>query len=309
MHLRVRNGRREAVHDRSEDEARHHTPISDEHKAYQERIVRTAEAAGFQAESEVRTLTGRRGWIQTDTLVDAGNGRRIGWEVQLSTAGREGPKSVLARAKKARLNGIIPAWHTDRSDYARRNDTQWTMSNRLPAHVIAKIGDLRVVSGFRVLDFYQCDLTADYPCLYGVQRCGKVHAWPKPRDIMFDDLVRDTAAGTVVPFEHPTPTRTNRFWISWDDHARYQDSLSASDGPGAHHEAGTRPVHTNLRAPTCRPVPAQRPHSQPVLDWSAPSRWLDEPQPCRHCRKPAHLVDDLGLPSHKVCAEASLSGS
>lgn len=46
MHLRLRaNGRREAVHEKAEDEARHTAPMSDEHKAYQERILLAATAA------------------------------------------------------------------------------------------------------------------------------------------------------------------------------------------------------------------------------------------------------------------------
>jgi hypothetical protein len=98
------------------------------------------------------------------------------------SAGVHGPRSVRARAAKAEKNGITPAWHTDRSDYARRNDTHWTRSNNLPAYVIAKNGDLRVVSGFRALDFWHCDIHAVYPCPDGVRRCGRFHATPKPRD-------------------------------------------------------------------------------------------------------------------------------
>lgn len=56
MHLRLRaNGRREAVHERREDEERHIVPVSDEHKAHQERILRVAEEGGFHGDSEVRT--------------------------------------------------------------------------------------------------------------------------------------------------------------------------------------------------------------------------------------------------------------
>lgn len=101
----------------------------------------------------MRRSVGPRSWIQTDTLVQGEGGLRIGWEVQLSTAGAEGPRSVRARASRAAKYGITPAWHTDRAEYARRNDGHWTRSDNLPAHVIAKSGDLRVVSGFRVLDF------------------------------------------------------------------------------------------------------------------------------------------------------------
>ncbi|MGW1171366.1 hypothetical protein [Streptomyces sp. NPDC001153] len=28
----------------------------------------------------------------------------------------------------------LPAWHTDRADYAHRNDTHWTRSDSLPAY-------------------------------------------------------------------------------------------------------------------------------------------------------------------------------
>ncbi|WP_240811019.1 hypothetical protein [Streptomyces tendae] len=136
-----------------------------------ERILRAAHEGGFGGDSEVRTRVGRT-WIQTDTLVEGADGRRIGWEVQLSTIDERGLRGVRARAGKAAKNGITPAWHTDRAAYAQRNDTHWTRSDRLPAHVIARNGDLRIVSGFRVLDFWHCDTSALYPCPNGIRRCG-----------------------------------------------------------------------------------------------------------------------------------------
>ncbi|MFI7103199.1 hypothetical protein ACIBK8_28060 [Streptomyces sp. NPDC050161] len=214
MYLRERGGRREAVHERAEDEQRHRAPLSDEHKAYQERIVRAADSLGYPANSEVRTAVGPRSWIQTDTLVQGEGGIRVGWEIQLSSAGAEGPRSVKARASKAAKHGIIPAWHTDRSDYARRTDTHWTRSDHLPAEVIAKTGDLRVVSGFRVLDFWRCGIHALYRCPDTPNRCGKRHVTPKPRDVLFDDLVRKTAAGLIVPITHRTGSTTHRFWVT-----------------------------------------------------------------------------------------------
>ncbi|MGW7385485.1 hypothetical protein [Streptomyces sp. NPDC054794] len=252
MHLRVRNGGREAVHERSEDEARHVVPMSDEHKAYQERILRAAEEGGFHGDSEVRTRAGRS-WIQTDTLVEGSDGRRIGWEVQLSTIGSDGLCGVRARAAKAEKNGITPAWHTDRSDYAQRHDTHWTRSDNLPAYVIAQSGDLRVVSGFRKLDFWRCDVHAVHPCPDGVRRCGKAHATPVPKDVLFDDLVRRTAAGTIVPIQFRTSAKPHRFWVTDTDQHRYQDLLSdntqlpepAIDAPA--------PAGASRNRPTCRP--------------------------------------------------------
>ncbi|MGN5381028.1 hypothetical protein ACQ4WX_39400 [Streptomyces lasalocidi] len=253
MHLRLRaNGRREAVHERREDEARHTAPMSDEHKAYQERILRAAEEGGFHSDSEVRTRVGRS-WIQTDTLVEGADGRRIGWEVQLSSVGSEGLHGVRARAAKAEKNGITPAWHTDRADYAQRHDTHWTRSNSLPAYVIAKTGDLRVISGFRKLDFWRCDVHAVHPCPHGVRRCGKAHATPTPKDVLFDDLVRQTAAGTIVPIQYRTATKLHRFWVTSTDQERYDDLLSDATQLPPAREDNTAPACASRNRPTCRP--------------------------------------------------------
>lgn len=254
MHLRERNGRCEAVHEHAEDEARHKAVMSDEHKAYQERVVLVATAEGHTANTEVHTPVGRTS-IRTDTLVEGVNGLRIGWEIQLSTADRKGPRSVRARAAKALQNGITPAWHTDRADYATRNDTQWTRSDNLPAHIIAKTGDLRVVSGFRALDIWRCDGRALYPCTNGGWgRCGRHHVTPKPRDILFDDLVRKTASGLVVPIEHQVGRLTHRFWVTSQDQLRYIDVLGVPTphGGGAAEES-TPSAHASENAPTCRP--------------------------------------------------------
>ncbi|MET9351206.1 hypothetical protein [Streptomyces termitum] len=260
MYLRERNGRREAVHECSEDEARHQAVLSDEHKAYQERIARTAESAGFRADSEVRTPVGPRSWIQTDTLVQGEGGIRIGWEIQLSSAGREGPRSVKARANKAAKNGITPAWHTDRSDYAGRSDTHWTRSDNLPAEVIKKIGDLRVVWGFRALDFWKCDVRALYPCPDTSNRCGKQHVTPKPRDVLFDDLVRKTAAGLIVPVEHLLGAKAHRFWVTDADRDRLEDHNAGRPVPPPVEPEDERELlyRASHRAPTCRPS-VQRP--------------------------------------------------
>ncbi|WP_254402230.1 hypothetical protein [Streptomyces sp. AC555_RSS877] len=252
MHLRLRaNGRREAVHERREDEERHVLPMSDEHKAYQERILKAAEEGGFRGDSEVRTRVGRS-WIQTDTLIEGADGRRIGWEVQLSPAGTNGPRSVRARASKAEKNGITPAWHTDRSDYAQRHDTHWTRSDSLPAYIIAKTGDLRVVSGFRVLDFWRCDARAIYPCPNGVRRCGKAHATPKPRDVLFDELVRHTAAGTIVPIQFRTATKLHRFWVTSQDRLRLDD-LRSDDTELPPLQEPDSPASASRNRPTCKP--------------------------------------------------------
>jgi hypothetical protein len=75
--------------------------LSDEHKAYRERILRVSATEGHRADSEVRTPVGPRSWIQTDTLAHGAGGLHIGWEIQLSSAGHERPRSRKARAAKA----------------------------------------------------------------------------------------------------------------------------------------------------------------------------------------------------------------
>jgi len=41
-----------------------------------------------------------------------------------------------------------------------------------------------------------------------------------------------------------------------------------------------------------------------VLDWTDAAHWSKRPRHCRTCAGWTHLLDDAGLPSHKVCAEA-----
>ncbi|MFC8838015.1 hypothetical protein ACFT8V_33280 [Streptomyces griseoincarnatus] len=261
MHLRMRGGRREAVHERREDEERHSVPMSDEHKAYQERILRAAHEGGFGGDSEVRTRVGRT-WIQTDTLVEGADGRRIGWEVQLSTIDERGLRGVRARAGKAAKNGITPAWHTDRAAYAQRNDTHWTRSDRLPAHVIARNGDLRVVSGFRVLDFWHCDTSALYPCPNGIRRCGKAHATAKPRDVFFDDMVRQTAAGTIVPIQFRAGKSVHRYWVTSADRDRLED-LDSDDTRLPPERETTHATGASRNRPTCQPAPSSSTAQEP----------------------------------------------
>ncbi|GHE98425.1 hypothetical protein GCM10017776_14280 [Streptomyces griseoluteus] len=266
MHLRMRGGRREAVHERREDEERHTAPMSDEHKAYQERILRAAQEGGFSGDSEVRTRVGRS-WIQTDTLVEGADGRRIGWEVQLSTIDESGLRGVRARAAKATKNGITPAWHTDRAAYAQRNDTHWTRSDHLPAYVITRTGDLRIVSGFRALEFWHCDTRSLYPCPHGVRRCGKAHATPKPRHVLFDDMVRQTAAGTIVPIQFRAGTTVHRYWVTSTDRDRLDD-LHSDDTRLPPERETTQAGGASCNRPTCKPpasLTVQVPPSQPNI--------------------------------------------
>ncbi|MFF0690787.1 Fic family protein [Streptomyces albogriseolus] len=148
------------------------------------------------------------------SVVEGADGRRIGWEVQLSTVDERGLREVRARTGKAAKNGITPAWHTDQVACSQRNDAHRPRSDRLSAHVVARNGDLRIVSGFRARSFRHCDTSALHPCPNGIRRCGKVHATAKPRDVFSDDMVRQTAAGTVVPIQFRAGTSVHRYWVT-----------------------------------------------------------------------------------------------
>ncbi|MEY9816323.1 hypothetical protein RKD21_006580 [Streptomyces albogriseolus] len=157
------------------------------------------------------------------SVVEGADGRRIGWEVQLSTVDERGLRGVRARTGKAAKNGITPAWHTDRAACSQRNDAHRPRSDRLPAHVVARNGDLRIVSGFRARGFRHCDTSALHPCPNGIRRCGKVHATVKPRDVFSDDMVRQTAAGTVVPVQFRAGTSVHRYWVTSANRDRLED--------------------------------------------------------------------------------------
>lgn len=116
--------------------------------------------------------------------------------------------------------------------------------------MIAKTGDLRVVSGFRALDFWRCGIRAVYPCPDGVRRCGRFHATPKPRGILFDDLVRRTAAGAIVPVQFRVGGTTHRFWVTDTD--RLED-LRSDDTQLPPVREPDAPAHASRNRPTCNP--------------------------------------------------------
>lgn len=254
MYLRQqRNGRREAVHQHREDQDRHQGPArSDRHIAWQERAVRAAESDGHPARTEVRA-TGPRGRIQTDVLIE-GDGARIGLEVQLSDVPNLGKSSVPYRAGKALSLGITPWWHTDRHDYGQRTDANWTRSDNLPAHVIEAKGEITVWTGHRTIDFWRCDERSALPCPIKKRgRCNEFHTTPQVSPIGFDDLVRKTAAGLIVPLEYSSGARTHRFWVPREDRERYLDNGAGEAAVGPQDESPKAAASASAAGPTCQP--------------------------------------------------------
>lgn len=116
------------------------------------------------------------------------------------------------------------------------------------------------------MDFWHCDLHAVYPCPNGVRRCGRFHATPKPRDVLFDDLVRRTAAGTIVPVQFRASSTTHRFWVTDADHDRLED-LRSDDTQLPPSKSRPRLPAPSPNRPTCKPslLTADAPAPGPAL--------------------------------------------
>jgi hypothetical protein len=66
---------------------------------------------------------------------------------------------------------------------------------------------------------------------------------------------------------------------------------------------GGDPAAWFARVAATRPAPASP--LLPALHWGG-HRVLWQPEPCVSCHGPAHMINEDGLPQHKVCAEREL---
>ncbi len=87
------------------------------------------------------------------------------------------------------------------------------------------------------------------------RRCGGWHVTPKPKDVFFDDLVRRTAAGLIVPVEHQLGSKAHRFWVTDADRDRLEDHNAGRPVLSAVEPEDQRemPHRASYRPPTCRP--------------------------------------------------------
>ncbi len=224
MYLFERDGRRGAAHQSREAERLCGSNESDEHKAYKERTIRVAEAAGHRAEAEVRSSDGK---IKTDVLVTGAGGVRIGFETQRSFATEQ---NILKRDRTAITNGINAAWHTDRIDLARRNEVAWARTFVLSTDAIRDTGHpIKIQGGIQRLVPYRCDGTSPTVCpAKGYGRCGAWHFTSKPIETTYDKYVRGVAAGELVKVAFKLTRRTNNLWVPIADRDRYERERETS---------------------------------------------------------------------------------
>ncbi|MEU4193772.1 hypothetical protein AB0E69_17870 [Kribbella sp. NPDC026611] len=308
---------------------------SDEHKALKERICKDAEAVGFAADVESRSVDGRR---RTDVIVDGLNGIRIGWEPQMSKLGR---RAVERRTELAKRDGLTSMWLTKSAKAELINRAPWSRIKETPWREIVAGDPLDIVGGVNQLDIWRCDISSVLPCpvsRYG--RCGKFHAqWLPAHNLLLNKLVEFTASGEyrVLHVKRVAGSRAERYlWAPRRELDRYYEI--AADETEEVEQVAPEPVEAEVRErpldTSCRygeetgfrapPTPIRDTglalaiaHLRPDLDlrtatepkmlnWTDRSHWSADPQPCVSCNGLTNLRDSTGRPAHKVCAEARL---
>lgn len=326
MYLRVREGRREAVHHNTNIRDHAGAGESDAHKALKERTATTAERAGFAVETEDRASHGRR---RTDVLVRGAGEFRLGVEAQLSyiTASSVGKRSMTAQS-----DGITPMWVVNHETASPINRAPWCMvPNANWRHYL--LPNLKALGGVRHLAWESCgDLTRrGVACPITRRRtvsCGGWHHSWDQRQVPYDDLIVRAAAQEFVPVEISKGGGKLYYWVPAADRAAYVEAEAELAEKVA--RPATRPKPRPLD-PTCtygqdsgyrsapavprddrRPVVAAASTGPPsvALDWRSGTHWNGgRKAPCVHCSKPTLLLDDGGQPAHKVCAEAAIGSA
>jgi hypothetical protein len=322
MYLRVRRGRREAVH-LNPSIGEHDSAESDEHKALKERIARAAISGGFDATIEDRAAHGRR---RSDVLVH-GRGIRLGFEAQLAAISSS---SVRRRSNIAVADGITPVWTTTDRKANVIDRAPWARIDRMPWHAYLSDAELPVRGGVRGLVIEQCSrLGLVCPDKKAGRQCSGWHGRWEPRELRsFDDLIVRAASREYLSIKQQlSKQRAFWFWAPSTDVAKLEPSQNDTtaprtvDGGTAYLDPTPRPLdrecHYNeeiLWEPIvvperpAAPMVALAPHmTTVVLGWSDRSHFSPDLKPCRICYRPAFIRDDAGRPCHKGCAQNELA--
>lgn len=216
MYLREHSdGTREAVHFNPSIGAHPAKGMSDEHKAYQERIATVGERAGLPVKVEDRATHGKR---RTDVTIGP-----IGWEIQLSTITQA---TVVKRSQIARADGLTPSWMTSAKKLSELlRQAPWSLTNYTPWQRIREGRDIRVAGGVRSLEMLHCSRIPG-PC--PVKKRGKCNDWHGQWEVYnptLDELVLGTAVGEFVPIIVPQSRWMNRWWVRPADRDLYAESV------------------------------------------------------------------------------------
>ncbi|WP_034260710.1 hypothetical protein [Actinospica robiniae] len=318
MYVQVRDGARVAVHCDTKIAAHPlAAPESDVHKALKERVARSAQQGGFDAEVEESASDRAR---VTDVLVTGTGGRRVGWEIQLSGIA---PRRVVERSNLARSDGITPLWAVDKPTASPINRAPWARMDEITDWRIAAGRALFIRGGVRSLRmrpcepawFERCPAHAALPKRF----CDGKHPRLEPKEIHLEDLVVGSACAQFVSLFVPARKKTAGGWFFWLTAPEKQEFLQGSPEAqpyGFHYgEPSTigrvhvpRDRDSALDATAWRAAPPSTdfatgrllPPVPPVEAWQYAE--VGDPAPCIVCGRPAHLRHPgTGQPAHKVC--------
>jgi hypothetical protein len=302
MSLRKRDGRFSAYHvvhgERQETQSE-----SDLHKALKDYTAETADRQGFAVQVEDRAKHGKR---RTDVVITGAEGRKLGYEIQLSAI----PKgSVDKRTSIALADGLTPLWLVnndnaipiDRAPWARLNVFNWKDVRRRDA--------LPVRGGVKTLRMIPCDGSNPSPCpRTGRGRCGGRHAaWEPTLGLNYDDVIRQTAAGELVPLfmERSDGRRRWYLWVTPNDKERFLQGrperlLAQTHGQVAAREE--RRLTPRERDPVCHYqegawIRAELSRPRDSGDPIDASSWLSDPDP------PDQEIDGFLVPGDLIATQ------
>jgi hypothetical protein len=231
MYLRVREGRRQAVHHNTNIKDHATAPESATHKALKERIAGVAERAGFKVQVEDLAFHRKR---RTDVLIHGADGFRLGCEAQIS---RITAATVLKRTRIAEQDNITPMWTTN-DPYASLIDrAPWARIDKKPWQDISNGAELPVRGGVRTLVMVRCDrLREVYPDKKLRRSCRGWHPRWNARWTSLDKLIVGAAAQQDVPLQYlpaPNARKAYWYWVSAEDREQYLNHIGGPAPVGA----------------------------------------------------------------------------
>jgi hypothetical protein len=190
----------------------------DLHKAHQERIIRVANAEGFEAELEVRSPSGR---CRTDVIV-RGAVATIAHEIQVT---RIKPATFDKRSKTAESEGLQPSWIVPNLDSPAIQAWPFARMRAYEAREVRVAADLPIEQGVWDVPLMRCRQRAQ-PCpdTRSTARCSGWHpiALEPRRGETHDSLIRKSAAGHLVARRVKIARGAKGYyrWIPSEDAAR-----------------------------------------------------------------------------------------
>ncbi|MEV4078361.1 hypothetical protein [Nonomuraea fuscirosea] len=289
MSLRRRDGRFYAYHV-PEGERQETQPESDLHKALKDYTAESADRQGFAVRVEDRAKHGKR---RTDVTVIGAEGRELGYEIQLSAIAKG---SVDKRTRTALADGLTPLWLVndenaipiDRAPWARLNVFSWKDVRRRDA--------LPVRGGVKTLRMAPCDGDNPLPCpRTGRGRCGGRHGvWEPTHGLNYDDVIRQTATGELVPLfvERSDGRRRWYLWVTPADKERFLQGRP---------ETSPADIHDRVTAREDRPlVPSERDPACHYREDTWIRTELSRPRDSGDPIDASDWVSDPGLPNREV---------